>query len=142
MSRSEKVAYGTQALGAVATARSVTGMPHWLVIDEAHHIFPADADVLRRGGASLCLRTLSAEHLARDVRRLPTTVVATDLGTFVEAVKSVLDGRGSAAGVPALSGGALAPGEVALASLDSRDARVTRFRVARRRHEHRRRYAV
>jgi len=142
MSRSEKVAYGTQAVGAVAAARSLTGMPHWLVIDEAHHIFPADAsasvDVLRREGASLCLSTLSADQLARDVRRLPTAVVATDLATFVGAVKSVLDERESAARVPAVPGGALAPGEVALASLDSREARVTRFRVARRRHEHRR----
>lgn len=142
MSRSEKVAYGTQALGAIAAARSVTGMPHWLVIDEAHHIFPADAtvsaDVLRCEGASLCLSTLSAEHLARDVRRVPTTVVATDLAAFVAGVTAVLDERGSAVGVPAVPGGPLAPGEVALAALEPHAAHATRFWVARRRHEHRR----
>jgi hypothetical protein len=125
-------------------------MPHWLVINEAHLIFPAgasvSADILRREGASLCLSTLSADDLARDVRRLPTAVVATDLATFVVGMKTVLEERGSAAGVPAVAGGPLSPGEVALARLDPDGAHVTRFRVARRRpgglDAIRRRYAV
>jgi hydroxymethylpyrimidine pyrophosphatase-like HAD family hydrolase len=142
MSRSEKVAYGTQILAAVAATRGLTGMPHWLVIDEAHHLFPADAsvspDVLRREGASLCLSTLSADLLAPGVRGLPTTVVATDLAALVDSVKAVLDARGSAVPVPVVSGGPLAPGEVALAALAPRGVDIARFRAARRRQEHRR----
>ena len=43
MSRSEKVAYATTVLATVATVRSSLGLPHWLVVDEAHHVFPPRA---------------------------------------------------------------------------------------------------
>src|SRR2546430_1661122 len=59
MTRAEKVAYATKALGAVAFVRSTTGLPHWLILDEAHHIAPADgspvAELLRGSTESLCL---------------------------------------------------------------------------------------
>src|SRR3989442_483187 len=51
MTRAEKVAYATKALGAVAFVRSTTGLPHWLILDEAHHIAPADRSSCSRGPA-------------------------------------------------------------------------------------------
>src|SRR2546422_625317 len=48
MTRAEKVAYATKALGAVAFVRSTTGLPHWLILDEAHHIAPADGSPDRK----------------------------------------------------------------------------------------------
>ncbi|MGH7263815.1 MAG: HAD hydrolase family protein, partial [Candidatus Rokuibacteriota bacterium] len=69
MSRSEKVEYATRVLATVAGVRTTTGMPHWLLVDEAHHIAPADGSSadgwLRPGSESNCLITLSAADLSR-----------------------------------------------------------------------------
>jgi hydroxymethylpyrimidine pyrophosphatase-like HAD family hydrolase/energy-coupling factor transporter ATP-binding protein EcfA2 len=50
MGLAEKVAYATRVLAVVAAVRSSTGLPHWLIIDEAHHLLPAARD-----GSSLAL---------------------------------------------------------------------------------------
>src|SRR5438093_2135005 len=80
MTRAEKVAYATKALGAVALVRSTTGLPHWLILDEAHHIAPADgspvAELLRGSTESLCLSTLDVSDLAPELRTLPNVVGA------------------------------------------------------------------
>jgi hydroxymethylpyrimidine pyrophosphatase-like HAD family hydrolase len=59
LTREEKVDYATKILGAVAAVRSAAGLPHWLIIDEAHHILPAEgspaAELLRPTIGSLCL---------------------------------------------------------------------------------------
>src|SRR5207244_13393508 len=58
MTRAEKVAYATQALGTVAISRSASGLPHWLIIDEAHHLFPTEgssaAELLGPGTEPVC----------------------------------------------------------------------------------------
>jgi HAD superfamily hydrolase (TIGR01484 family) len=137
MSRAEKVAYATKALGAVAGVRSTSGLPHWLILDEAHHVLPADgspaAELLRPGPESLCMITLTVEDLAPEVRKLPTAVASTELGAFAAALKAVRNGE-----IPtAIPGGPLERGEAALAWLEE-PARAVRFRVARRRVQHRR----
>ncbi|HXG02859.1 MAG TPA: HAD hydrolase family protein, partial [Candidatus Binatia bacterium] len=38
----DKVRYATHALAAVAAVRGVSGLPHWLLVDEAHHVAPAE----------------------------------------------------------------------------------------------------
>jgi len=137
MSRAEKVAYATKALSAVAFVRSTTGMPHWLILDEAHHIAPADGspvvDLLRGGAESLCMITLAVTDLAPDVRVLPNVVAATELEAFAAAVRTAAAG-GTA---PTLSGGPLAQGEIAIAWLGT-EPRAWRFRLAKRRVQHRR----
>ena len=136
MTRAEKVAYAAKALGAVAVVRSTTGLPHWLILDEAHHIAPADgspvAELLRGSTESLCLSTLDVNDLAPELRTLPNVVAATELEAFAAAVRAAAGGR-----TPSLAGAPLAQGEVAIAWLGP-EARVQRFRVAKRRVQHRR----
>ena len=137
MTRVEKVAYATKVLGVVAAVRSTSGVPHWLILDEAHHVLPADgspaAELLRAGPESLCMITLAIEDLAPEARTLPTAIGSTELAAFASAVKASRDGT-----VPiAIPGGPLERGEAALAWLDERP-RAVRFRVARRRVQHRR----
>jgi hydroxymethylpyrimidine pyrophosphatase-like HAD family hydrolase len=137
MSRVEKVAYATKVLGVVAAARSTSGVPHWLIVDEAHHVLPAEgspaAELLGAGPESLCMITLSIGDLAPEARTLPTAVASTELGAFAAALEALRDG-GAPAAIP---GGALDRGEAALAWFDD-PPRAVRFRVARRRVQHRR----
>jgi hypothetical protein len=137
MTRAEKVAYATKVLGVVAAVRSTSGLPHWLILDEAHHVLPADGspavELLRAGAESLCMITLAVEDLAPEARTLPTAVASTELGAFAAALKAVH----SDAVPAAIPGGPLERGEAALAWLDD-PPRATRFRVAHRRVQHRR----
>jgi hydroxymethylpyrimidine pyrophosphatase-like HAD family hydrolase len=136
MSRAEKAGYAAKALGAVAAVRSATGLPHWLIVDEAHHVVPADGspavEVLRGGAEALGLSTLALTDLAPEVRALPSVIVATELEAFAAAVRTATGGAG-----PSLAGAPLAQGEAAIAWLGPK-ARALRFRVARRRVQHRR----
>ena len=140
MSRSEKVAYATTVLATVATVRSSLGLPHWLVVDEAHHVFPAEgspaAELLRPGAESLVLITLAAGELAARVRPLANVVASTEVAAFRDGVRTVLATRDAGAAV-AIGDGALDRGEAAIAWL-SPAPRAVRFRVGRRRVQHRR----
>jgi hydroxymethylpyrimidine pyrophosphatase-like HAD family hydrolase len=137
----EKVAYGTKVLGTVAAVRSASGLPHWLVIDEAHHVLPPEgspaSELLAPGAEALCLITLSARELAPAVRALPNTVASTELAALESAVRTVQAAGGTNGPLPALEGHPLARGEAALAWL-GREPRAARFQVARRRVQHRR----
>jgi hypothetical protein len=136
MTRAEKVAYATKALGAVQFVRSNTGLPHWLILDEAHHIVPSDGsplvELLRAGAESFCMSTLDVSDLAPDVRSLPNIVAATELAAFAAATRAATGGR-----PPALAGPPLAQGEAAIAWLGT-SPRAQRFRVGKRRVQHRR----
>jgi len=137
MTRAEKVAYATKVLGVVAAVRSTSGVPHWVILDEAHHVLPADgspgAELLRAGPEALCMISLVVEDLAPEARTLPTAVASTELAAFAAALKASRHGA-----VPTeMPGGPLERGEAALAWLDDRP-RAVRFRVAQRRVQHRR----
>src|SRR5689334_20243577 len=97
MSRAEKVAYAAKALGAVAFVRSTSGLPHWLILDEAHHLVPADGspvvELLRAGAESFCLSTLDTNLLAPEIRTLPNVVAATHLEKFAAATRAAAGGR-------------------------------------------------
>jgi HAD superfamily hydrolase (TIGR01484 family) len=140
LSRAETVGYATKALAAIAAVRATSGMPHWLVVDEAHHIAPTDGSAadewLRPGNESLCLITLNAGDLAPDVRALANCVVSTERDAFQAAVRGLREDE-----VPAAAGdggGALDRGEALLADLRGPGISVERFRVGRRRMAHRR----
>lgn len=126
----EKVTYATPVLATVASVRSASGLPHWLIIAEAHHILPREgspaAELLRPGGESLALITLSAGHLAREVLPLVTVATATDADALREALAAVRPA--ATALVTALAEPPLARGEAVIASLDG-NARATRFQV-------------
>jgi hydroxymethylpyrimidine pyrophosphatase-like HAD family hydrolase len=140
MSRPEKVAYATTVLATVAIVRSSLGLPHWLVVDEAHHVFPAEgspaAELLRPGAESLALITLAATDLAASVRPLANVFAATEVAAFRDGMQAVLAAREGNAPVAA-GETALDRGEAALAWLEP-VPRAVRFRVRRRRSQHRR----
>ncbi|HXH85133.1 MAG TPA: HAD family hydrolase [Candidatus Tectomicrobia bacterium] len=137
MTRDEKVAYAAQVLATTAATRSASGLPHWLILDEAHHLLPPEgspaSELLQPGTEALCLITLTAQDLTPAVRGLPNMVASTELEALAAAVKAVRAG----AGVPGLDGAPLGRGEAAIAWL-SPTPRAARFRVGRRRVQHRR----
>jgi hypothetical protein len=140
MSRADKVAYATKALATIAAVRAATGMPHWLIMDEAHHISPLDGssadEWLRPGGESVGLITLAPGELSREVWPLVNAIAATELEAFQEASRIVLGA--DADGTPRVTGGPLAPGDAVLLDRRSAAAGPQRFTVARRRAAHRR----
>jgi len=137
----EKVAYATKVLAVVASVRSSTGLPHWLIIDEAHHVLPAEgspaADLVRRGAEGLALITLDPAELAPAVRPLLNVVASTELAAFEVGVRTVLAARTDRNGALTVGGPPLERGEAALAWLEP-TPRAVRFRVSRRRVHHRR----
>jgi hydroxymethylpyrimidine pyrophosphatase-like HAD family hydrolase len=141
LTMAEKVAYATQALGAVAGVRSAHGLPHWLIVDEAHHIIPAEGstavELLSMAGHSLALVTLTADLIAREVRQTVGMVASTDADAFRQAVQTLSDDRDDARHLPGI-GDALQRGEALLATLGERPARTVRFQVDRREAQHRR----
>jgi hypothetical protein len=141
MTLAEKNAYATKVLAVVATVRASTGLPHWLVIDEAHHILPAQgssaADFIRPAAGGLALITLAADGLASSVRPLLTAVASTELAAFRAGLRSALAARPPSGPALSLDGPPLERGEAALAWLEPAP-RAVRFQVARRRVHHRR----
>jgi len=141
LTMAEKVVYATQALSAVATVRGASGLPHWLIVDEADHIAPAEgssaAELLRPRPEALMLITLSVERLAPDVRRAITAVASTDLEAFRGALVTLKAGGAPLRRVPTVPDTPLERGEALLTQLAPGGSPV-RFRVARREVQHRR----
>jgi len=142
MARPEKVTYGAKALGVIKGVRNSNGMPHWVIIDEAHHLMPAEgspaAEVLAPGGEGICLVTLAAAELPPTILTMMNTLASTELVAFADALGAL-----AKAGAPADTGVVPAgppvnPGEVILGGLDRAAPRWVRFTVARRRSAHRR----
>ncbi|HUF92164.1 MAG TPA: HAD hydrolase family protein, partial [Candidatus Limnocylindria bacterium] len=142
MTQPEKVDYATTILAAMTAVRSSTGLPHWLIIDEAHHVMPADgspaAELLRAGPESFCLITLSADKLASPTLPHVNAVASTELEALHAGIHAVLRTRPQPApNPPSVDGGPLERGDAALAWLAS-PPRAVRFHVARTRVQHRR----
>jgi hydroxymethylpyrimidine pyrophosphatase-like HAD family hydrolase/energy-coupling factor transporter ATP-binding protein EcfA2 len=140
LSRTEKVDYATQALAMIAAVRARTGAPHWLVVDEAHHIAPFDGSSadswLRSGSESVCLITLTAGDLSREVRPWVNVIASTDLDAFADSVRTLFGA--DALPLDDVAKTPLARGEAVLADLRPSSPRAERFRVGRRRIAHRR----
>jgi hydroxymethylpyrimidine pyrophosphatase-like HAD family hydrolase len=139
MSRSEKVSYATKVLATISAVSNAAGMPHWLIIDEAHHILPDGSSAvewLRPGRDGLCLVTLSINDLARDVWPLVTVVAATDLGVLRAGLEALR--RSGTSRPPDVGDSPLEQGQAVLAPVGSAAPCALRFRPTRRRIEHRR----
>ena len=138
----DKVEYAAKTLAAVGAARNAGGMPHWLIIDEAHHVFPRDGspatELVHRDPAPLCLITLDVDKLAREMTLVPNVVTSTDLPAFDRALAGLANARRDLSPLPRISGEPLGQGEAAIAWLDGSGTAATRFRVTRPRIEHRR----
>jgi hydroxymethylpyrimidine pyrophosphatase-like HAD family hydrolase len=139
LSLAEKVSYATKVLASANAVRGSRGMPHWIVIDEAHHIFPADgsqaSDLLPPAMGSFCLITLDVGELPRTVVDRVNTVGSTDIEAFRAAARSVFGRDVPGPGLPGAT--PLERGEAAIAWRDP-DRPATRFKVGRRRVEHQR----
>jgi hydroxymethylpyrimidine pyrophosphatase-like HAD family hydrolase len=60
--------------------RARTGRPHWIVIDEAHHLLPSSWEpvplTFPQGSAGMMFITLKAEHVSRVVLSTVDTIIA------------------------------------------------------------------
>jgi len=139
LTRPEKVTYATKVLATANAVRGTRGMPHWLVIDEAHHIFPADGsqamDLLPAPSESFCLITLAVDDLPRAVLERMNVVASTDLESFRAATEGVIGHYVHGLRLP--EGAPLERGEAAIAWRDPQRLAV-RARVRPRRVEHQR----
>ena len=135
LDRSERVRAAARFLHAVQRLRAETGAPHWVLIDEAHHLFPRGGSVAEamfdfewRG---VCLITSDPEEVAPSVLAVAERVLATSIAAVTERL-------------PLLPRDVVPGGELeADEALDiTRSAgaplRVRRFRVAPRETTHRR----
>ena len=135
LDRSERVRAAARFLHAVQRLRAETGAPHWVLIDEAHHLFPRGGRVAEamfdfewRG---VCLITSDPDQVAPSVLAVAERVLATSIAAVTERL-------------PLLPRDAVPGGELdADEALDiTRSAgaplRIRRFRVAPRETTHRR----
>ncbi|HSF07337.1 MAG TPA: HAD family hydrolase [Methylomirabilota bacterium] len=130
----EKVIYATQVLETVGGVRRAQGLPHWLIVDEAHRVVPAEgstaAELLPRAGHSLVLTTLTAEHIAPQVRQAVGDLASTDAEAFQQALRTLATDRGDRTPRPGFSGD-LRRGEALLATLGEGPPRAVRFAIDR-----------
>jgi hydroxymethylpyrimidine pyrophosphatase-like HAD family hydrolase len=76
----DRPAFFEKLLPRIQELRARTGRPHWLVIDEAHHLLPTSwqpsAETLPRETSGLMLITVHPDHVAPPVLSLIDTIVA------------------------------------------------------------------
>ena len=111
----ERPAFFSRLLPGLQDLRSRTGRPHWIVVDEAHHLLPAPSDLvsvtLPRTLSGMMLITVHPEHVSPAVLGSIDVVIAIGrsadqtLRAFGEAV-----GEHPPAALPATAG----PGEALL----------------------------
>ena len=80
VSLEDRPAFFAQILTAILELRTRTGRPHWLVVDEAHHLLPrerSDAELaLPQGMKGVLMITVHPEHLSPDTVASVDVVVA------------------------------------------------------------------
>jgi hydroxymethylpyrimidine pyrophosphatase-like HAD family hydrolase len=142
MSRTDRSLFAPALLSDILALRTTHGRPHWLIVDEAHHLLPASGApseaILPAGTEGVALITLSATDLAQSVLQTVTHlfVVGAGAGEHLQAFATARGLEMPPAGPGALD---LMEGEALLATVeDSRLNRPVRFRVAPRRSEHQR----
>lgn len=125
--------------------RAKTGRPHWIVLDEAHHLMPAEwkppAGVLPEQLQSMVMVTVHPELLSKDVLKRVTTLVSVghDAGATLAHFLRSADHEVP----PDVAGQSLESGEalVWLASQPARPIRIKSRPSKTERRRHRRKYA-
>lgn len=131
-------------LGSINQLRAKTGRPHWLILDEAHHLMPVDwqppAELLPADWTNVVLITVNAASLPLTVlnRVSIVTIVGSDANETLQAF-----GAATKKVVPTLPLPALATGEVWQWNLlDSvSPIRFMAMKSTREHTRHRRKYA-
>jgi HAD superfamily hydrolase (TIGR01484 family) len=137
-------AFFEQLLPRIQELRAGTGRPHWLVIDEAHHLLPASwrpsPSTLPQELSGLMLITVHPDYVAPSVLALIDTIIIVG-----ESPEKAIQGFGEALGQPSpkLEASRLAAGE---ALVWSRVSGATPFRLriappSSERRRHSRKYA-
>jgi hypothetical protein len=141
----QRSAFFSGLLARLLECRTRWGRPHWIAVDEAHHMLPEGelvlTDALEQLPAGLLLVTVHPERLAAQILREVDTVlvVGDNPGSAFESFA-----RASGTGLPQVESEPLAPGE-ALIWTRERGARVVRVQATparAERHRHRRKYAA
>jgi HAD superfamily hydrolase (TIGR01484 family) len=140
----DRPAFFAKVMTPLLEMRARTGRPHWLIIDEAHHLMPAgwqpESLALPQELFGLLLITVHPDLVSPPALSLIDTIVTVG-ETPSETVKAFATRLSEKA--PLVPGGALPSGEALLWSR-RQPQRTTRFRIAetRRQHlRHRRKYA-
>lgn len=134
----DRPAFFLMALSRLCELRARTGKPHWIVVDEAHHVLPASSDpgtsVLPQRLARTMMITVHPNLVAADVLAQVTTAIA--IGKEPDAALQMLaDATGSSR--PEIPSITLETGEAIVWRMDSTQ-RAFRMKVAPGELEHRR----
>lgn len=142
LTKEEKVRAAAHFLRAVQGLRAQTGAPHWLIIDEAHQLFPRGGsqtqELIDFDWSGICLVTNEPGEMAPEVLAVAQHVLATSLDGLEALLPS---------GARSLFGDTpLQTGEAVSFALDAATAAdVRRFKVAQRvtgHHRHVKKYAT
>ncbi|MCD6021073.1 MAG: phosphoglycolate phosphatase [Actinomycetia bacterium] len=86
----DRPAFLEKVLPRIQELRTRTGRPHWMVVDEAHHLLPAGlataGESMPRDVASMVLVTVHADTMTREALE-PVNVVLTPSGGFAESLE-------------------------------------------------------
>jgi|SRR5215469_2327856 len=133
-----------QLLPRLLDMRARTGRPHWIIIDEAHHMLPPEwtlpASEITGGLENIILVTVHPDHVAPIALRAVDTVLAVGsdpcqvFDAFAKAV---------AAGGPECGDSQLAPGEILAWLVRNQETHRLRFRFSEtERLRHKRNYSA
>ena len=130
LDREEKIRATARFLHGVQRLRTQTGAPHWVLVDQAHHVFPPGRGQAGEGfdfeWSGVCLVTGEPESVAPEVLDVAGHVLSTSIEVVTERLR--LLGRADVpGGVPLGTGEALS-----ITLGDGAARRVERFRVAPR----------
>jgi hypothetical protein len=135
LNREEKIHAAAHFLGTLRKLRAETGAPHWLIVDEAHHLLPPGAgtaeDLGKLAEIGICLITNEPKHVDPVALQVVRHVFSTSLEAVTETLPLIAR--------DAVPGGPLETGEAVGFQLGEQGAGpVQRFRVARRETSHKR----
>ena len=135
LDREDRIRATARVLHTVQRLRAETGAPHWVIVDEAHHVFPPGGSLAQEmfdfEWRGVCLVTSEPERVAPEVLRVAGHVFSTSIAAVTETLPLVSRDR--------IPGGELEPGDALDVTLDAGVAgKVRRFRVARRETDHKR----
>ncbi|MFC4533988.1 HAD-IIB family hydrolase [Sphaerisporangium dianthi] len=138
----DRPGFFTEVLPRIAALRARLGHPHWVVVDEAHHLMPADLPEIAvkqaRDIGSLLMVTVHPEAVSPAALRLADTLIA--VGDDSEAtVAAFAQARGTREPSPASSG----TGDLVVWRIgEDRTERVELVPGRAERTRHRRKYAA
>ena len=143
LSATDRPAYFASLISEVQSLRLRSGRPHWLVVDEAHHIFPSEwgpaSTEMTDELSNLMLVTVHPEHVSPNALRKINTVIA--VGHAPDKLLQEF-ARSCGADAPPAVPGDLERGQAFVWFVDGNRNMTVKLEPARHEHlRHRRKYA-